>query len=857
MDELRSKHKSLHNAAHHIALECINPQSHSPYHVHPYPSPVRLQHAFQSQNSPKMFHPKGLKPHIDGRAYSTPNDSPILGRALCLTPRGSPLPGRVSHLSDKFQDSLTLASDTDALVAKISTMFPTVSETHIKILLKKYYNREAVVISALQVEKHPITTPGPLTMSPMAARMQKGAMGVYSALQLAKGVSGSIHSAHFTPLTGTPQGSPSLLRPASGASSHYGARSTSSQPTRHQSPKMKLKYLKSVFPKAEETLILDVLANKDNNVQKASEELLTMGFTKKAKTLILDVLANKDNNVQKASEALLTMGFTKKAKTLILDVLANKDNNVQKASEELLTMGFTKKAKTLILDVLANKDNNVQKASEALLTMGFTKKAKTLILDVLANKDNNVQKASEELLTMGFTKKAKTLILVVLANKDNNVQKASEELLTMGFTKKAKTLILDVLANKDNNVQKASEELLTMGFTKKAKETLILDVLANKDNNVQKASEELLTMGFTKKAKTLILDVLANKDNNVQKASEELLTMGFTKKATFSHYPIRYRMSEETLILDVLANKDNNVQKASEELLTMGFTKKEIVKKKEETPQPVKKVVTIVKTAEEKNELKKKLQKKYSSVAERVISIALDSVDYNEERAEQILAAVLTEEPKIKTEPTTPKRSRTPEVKPPGISVVGGIFIEDSFRCVDGTIAVGRACVVGGTIAVNENVASVRQTAQPAVTQLSSVGEVIHHNKQHTLHLYRNETASIHDTLDVLDDVVTSWPILKTSVADTKYKSQYTVAGAGPNPVLRRGPKDNLLLEDYMAWKGPNPDLRKGPCVRPSGPEPRERGFSLARGPAELASGPAGLNKGSIYQKMNKKTAKM
>ncbi|XP_050560035.1 uncharacterized protein LOC118263769 isoform X6 [Spodoptera frugiperda] len=286
MEELRSKHKTLQSAAHHIALECIHPQQSthgSPYHVHPYPSPVRLQHAFQStQHSPKMFHPKGLKPHLDPRAYGTPNDSPILGRALCLTPRGSPVPGRVSHLNEKFQDSLTLTSDTDALVAKISAMFPTVSETHIKILLKKYYNREAVVISALQVEKHPITTPGPLTMSPSAVRLQKSAPGLHSALQLAKGMSGSIPgSSHFTPLTGTPHGSPSLLRPASGASSYYGARSIDGQPARHQSPKMKLKYLKSIFPKAEETLILDVLANKDNNVQKASEELIGMGFSKK------------------------------------------------------------------------------------------------------------------------------------------------------------------------------------------------------------------------------------------------------------------------------------------------------------------------------------------------------------------------------------------------------------------------------------------------------------------------------------------------------------------------------------------------------------------------------------------------
>lgn len=73
----------------------------------------------------------------DGKILVTPTESPILGRALCLTPRGSPLPGHISHLNDKFQDSLTITSDTDALVAKISAMFPTVSETHIKILLKK------------------------------------------------------------------------------------------------------------------------------------------------------------------------------------------------------------------------------------------------------------------------------------------------------------------------------------------------------------------------------------------------------------------------------------------------------------------------------------------------------------------------------------------------------------------------------------------------------------------------------------------------------------------------------------------------------------------------------------------------
>ncbi|XP_045490197.1 uncharacterized protein LOC111001013 isoform X2 [Pieris rapae] len=482
MEDIRTKHKTIQNAAHHIALECMHPQpAHgSPYHVHPYPSPIRLQHAFQAQPSPKMFHPKGLKPLFDTKSNGTPNDSPILGRALCLTPRASPLPGRISHLNEKFQESLVLNSDTEALVAKISAMFPTVSETHIKILLKKYYNREAVVISALQVEKHPITTPGPLTASPSASRLHKGAMGIHSALQLAKGVSGSLHGSCHSPFTLTPQGSPLLLRPNSGASSYYGTTKSyeGGQTIKHQSPKMKLKYLKSVFPKAEETLILDVLANKDNNVQMASEELITLGFSKK-----------------------------------------------------------------------------------------------------------------------------------------------------------------------------------------------------------------------------------------------------------------------QTIIIPV----------------------------KQESPLPVKKTITLMKTTEERKLIKENFQKKYSSIAERVVSIALESVDYNEERAEQILNVVMQEDAQAPKSVTVTqakeiKRAETPETK---------------------------------------------------------------------------------------------LPILKSSPnTEPKYKSQYSGPRNGPNPKLRQGPKDNLLLEDYMTWNGPNPKLRIGQTVKADGPESRKNAFKAVYGPSGSAKGPAGIAKGSVY-KLNKKTAKI
>lgn len=41
------------------------------------------------------------------------------------------------------------------------------------------------------------------------------------------------------------------------------------------------RYMKSVFPKAEETVILDVLSNNENNIQKASDILKEMGYEKR------------------------------------------------------------------------------------------------------------------------------------------------------------------------------------------------------------------------------------------------------------------------------------------------------------------------------------------------------------------------------------------------------------------------------------------------------------------------------------------------------------------------------------------------------------------------------------------------
>lgn len=59
------------------------------------------------------------------------------------------------------------------------------------------------------------------------------------------------------------------------------------------------RYLKSIFPKADETLLLDILANADNNVQIASEKLLSMGYEKRDNTAPKLTNRNREEQVMR------------------------------------------------------------------------------------------------------------------------------------------------------------------------------------------------------------------------------------------------------------------------------------------------------------------------------------------------------------------------------------------------------------------------------------------------------------------------------------------------------------------------------------------------------------------------------
>lgn len=58
------------------------------------------------------------------------------------------------------------------------------------------------------------------------------------------------------------------------------------------------RYLKSVFPKVDETIILDVLEQSDNNVQKASEKLIDLGYEKRNPNVSARVIPKKKEEEQ-------------------------------------------------------------------------------------------------------------------------------------------------------------------------------------------------------------------------------------------------------------------------------------------------------------------------------------------------------------------------------------------------------------------------------------------------------------------------------------------------------------------------------------------------------------------------------
>ncbi|XP_046801255.1 uncharacterized protein LOC111685241 isoform X2 [Lucilia cuprina] len=279
-----------------IAMHSFHGPGGSPYHVYPTNNMPAMR-AFQTPNS--SLHHMSTSPLLTSSRTQLINDMspiPVPKSQFAQAPRTV----NMSRRSTIQETSFTNQIDTDAVVHKIQNMFPTASENHIRLLLKKYYNREAVVISALQVEKHPVTMPGPYVTPPAQRHLFHSNSAIHMTPPSRRFDTGShLRGLDYTCYSRTASPVPpgrlgSVISINSGghgimghmavppyqASPRFGDQMRCS-PKPHSSPKMKLRYMKTIFPKADETLLLDVLANSDNNVQKASEKLLTLGYIKK------------------------------------------------------------------------------------------------------------------------------------------------------------------------------------------------------------------------------------------------------------------------------------------------------------------------------------------------------------------------------------------------------------------------------------------------------------------------------------------------------------------------------------------------------------------------------------------------
>ncbi|XP_046868031.1 uncharacterized protein LOC6639081 isoform X1 [Drosophila willistoni] len=313
-DPRQGNYKQLQNercSTESIALQPMVSNS-SPYHVYPSNNLTAIR-AFQERHQQPTLNNISTSPLLSAssRGHLVEMSSPL--------PFQRSRPGaNLSRRSTIQETSFTNQIDTDAVVSKIQNMFPTAGENHIRLLLKRYYNREAVVISALQVEKHPVTMPGPFVtppaqrhlfhsnsafyMTPPARRldMSRCTSRTASPLPLASSsVLGAVHhqsqpGGRFGSLMSMQSGGAGGGHPVPGyghlalgggggaaGALHGSPQQWRSSPKPHSSPKMKLRYMKNIFPKADEMLLLDVLANADNNVQFASEKLISLGYTKR------------------------------------------------------------------------------------------------------------------------------------------------------------------------------------------------------------------------------------------------------------------------------------------------------------------------------------------------------------------------------------------------------------------------------------------------------------------------------------------------------------------------------------------------------------------------------------------------
>ncbi|XP_055715899.1 uncharacterized protein LOC129809810 isoform X6 [Phlebotomus papatasi] len=335
-----------------------------------------------------------------------------------------------------------------------------------------------------------------------------------------------------------------------------------------------------------------------------------------------------------------------------------------------------------------------------------------------------------------------------------------------------------------------------------------------------------------------------------------------------------YPKAEETLLLDILANADNNVQKASEELTQMGYEKKDTtipkvsMRKKDEAKNEIKNRIDRatppqlppkIKTMEEKSKLKLRLQSQYKDIPEKIISMALESVDYSEDRALAILNIVVQEDDKnakVESAAATKVEKKVTEVQASSSAPSRSSSTSSSAK-KNGEISnkINVAQEQECESVVDAPTAPSSSSTSPSTKEVSSDDVLVAEDSGAGVDVMKKRQARPKAKNDHTKAVETQEEPEVSKKSDFKSLTSRT-ATAGPNSSLSKGPNDELLLVDYVTWNGANPDLATGRKQAALGSDPKnrsERSYVPKGANVELCKGPRpGLAKGSIYSQLTK-----
>ncbi|XP_030765817.1 uncharacterized protein LOC115889849 isoform X5 [Sitophilus oryzae] len=275
--------------------------------------------------------------------------------------------------------------------------------------------------------------------------------------------------------------------------------------------------------------------------------------------------------------------------------------------------------------------------------------------------------------------------------------------------------------------------------------------------------------------------------------------------------------ADETIILEVLQNNENSIQKSSDVLKDMGYNKKDTMKppiqkvetatieKVDDAASKYDAAISHIKTNEEKQLLKGKLKEQYKDVAEHLITIALESVNFDENRASQILNIMKQEDSENNINNHKHQKKE-----------------EDTFKT-----EANSACL------------SSQMPAQLPISQ----------SRQSIKSLLKVEKR----------DEIGSYCRIVNENNHNPGSSKHLCNTVGHNSDFTKGPNEKLLLENYVQWQGSNKTIQKGPQGLAKGPNKSLLSNKLYTpcGPnADFHTGPAyGLAKGSIFNQLNKAAA--